>query len=84
VPKAVTKLEVRGNFLSARNDETEYVWRLSDGSSLGGYDHGMTTSGLNPDGSDLMSVNPAEPTRFSVFKLCDDLQHIYDSTKDTC
>lgn len=70
--------------MSARNDETEYVWSLVDGASKGSYESSMTTSGLSPDGSDLINVIQTEASKFSVRKLCGDRQHIYDASSDSC
>jgi hypothetical protein len=77
-------ISVHGNFLSASNQEEEYVWDLKAEQLEQKFATTLQTSGLSPDGGDIVLVHPAEDGSFGVAKICHDLKHYYVPEVDDC
>ena len=50
-------VQVEGNFVTSWNGETVFIWNRITGVFYGQYASKLTTSGLSPDGNNLVTLD---------------------------
>lgn len=70
-------ISIRDNFLSARTEHKVFIINLKSNIYYGSYPSELMSNGLSPDGSDLVTLDPANHSQLVVYKICSGLAKFY-------